>query len=51
VRVRTNCTVIAAERDGEVITDVGPDFVVRSNDSLVVVGPNRDVDRFNELVG
>jgi Trk K+ transport system NAD-binding subunit len=51
VRARTNCTVIAAERDGELITDVGPDFVVRTDDSLIVAGPDRDVNRFNELVG
>ncbi|WP_136602310.1 potassium channel family protein [Salinigranum halophilum] len=50
VRARTNCTVVAAERDGELITEVGPDFVVRTGDTLVVVGPDRDVNRFNEIV-
>ncbi|WP_101296703.1 potassium channel family protein [Halegenticoccus soli] len=51
VRARTNCTVIAAERDGEIVTDVGPDFVVRSGDSLVVAGTDADINRFNELAG
>ncbi|WP_380678462.1 potassium channel family protein [Salinigranum sp. GCM10025319] len=51
VRARTNCTVIAAERNGELVTEVGPDFVVRTDDTLVVAGPDRDVNRFNELVG
>jgi Trk K+ transport system NAD-binding subunit len=51
VRARTNCTVIAAERNGELITDVGPDFVVQTDDTLVVAGPDHDVNRFNELVG
>jgi Trk K+ transport system NAD-binding subunit len=51
VRARTNCTVIAAERNGELVTEVGPDFVVQTDDTLVVVGPDRDVNRFNELVG
>jgi Trk K+ transport system NAD-binding subunit len=51
VRARTNCTVVAAERDGELVTEVGPDFVVRTGDTLVVAGPDRDVNRFNELVG
>ena len=51
VRARTNCTVIAAERNGELVTEVGPDFVVQTDDTLVVAGPDRDVNRFNELVG
>ena len=51
VRARTNCTVIAAERNGELITEVGPDFVVQTDDTLVVASPDRDVNRFNELVG
>jgi Trk K+ transport system NAD-binding subunit len=49
VRARTNCTVIAAERDGELVTDVGPDFVVRTDDTLVVAGLDPDINRFNEL--
>jgi len=51
VRARTNCTVIAAERNGTLITEVGPEFVVQTDDTLVVAGPDRDVNRFNELVG
>jgi Trk K+ transport system NAD-binding subunit len=51
VRARTNCTVIAAERNGELLTEVGPDFVVQTDDTLIVAGPDRDVNRFNELVG
>ncbi len=51
VRARTGCTVIAAERDGELVTDVGPEFVVRPDDELVVVGTDADINRFNEFVG
>jgi K+/H+ antiporter YhaU regulatory subunit KhtT len=51
VRARTGCTVIAAERNGSLITDVGPDFVVRPEDTLVVAGIDADVNRFNELGG
>ena len=49
VRARTNCTVIAAERDGELITDVGPEFVVEAGDTLVVAGLDADINRFAEM--
>ena len=51
VRARTNCTVIAAERDGDLITDVGPEFVVEAGDTLVVAGLDADVNRFVEMAG
>lgn len=51
VRARTNCTVIAVERDGESITDFDPDFRIRAGDELVVAGTDEDVQRFSELVG
>ena len=50
VRARTNCTVIAAERNGELVTEIGPEFVVREGDDLIVAGADADVNRFNELV-
>ncbi|WP_226022343.1 potassium channel family protein [Halomicrobium salinisoli] len=46
VRARTGCTVIAVERDGAVLTDVGPDLRVRPDDELVVAGTDADVNRF-----
>jgi Trk K+ transport system NAD-binding subunit len=49
VRARTNCTVIAVERNGDLITDVGPEFVVRATDNLVVAGLDADINRFAEL--
>jgi Trk K+ transport system NAD-binding subunit len=51
VRARTGCTVIAVERDGELLTDVGPDFRLRAGDDLIVTGVDEDVLRFNELAG
>ncbi|MDS0293170.1 potassium channel family protein [Halogeometricum luteum] len=51
VRARTNCTVIAVERDGELLTEVGPEFVVRSADVLVVAGTDEDINRFNVVCG
>jgi Trk K+ transport system NAD-binding subunit len=38
VRERTGCTVVAVERDGEVFTDLGPDFRIEAGDELVVAG-------------
>lgn len=37
--------VVAIERDGEVITDLGPDFRIQADDNLVVVGTDEDVNR------
>ncbi|WP_435097487.1 potassium channel family protein [Halarchaeum sp. P4] len=51
VRSRTGCTVIAVERDGEVLSDLDPDFEFREDDTLVVAGDDEAVAAFNELVG
>ncbi|MDS0298458.1 NAD-binding protein [Halogeometricum sp. S1BR25-6] len=51
VRARTNCTVIAVERDGDLLTEVGPEFVVRVDDTLVVAGTDEDINRFNVVCG
>ena len=48
VRARTNCTVVAVERNGELITEVGPDLVVRTTDTLVVAGTDPDINAFYE---
>ncbi|MEF8797312.1 MAG: NAD-binding protein [Salinivenus sp.] len=49
VRARTGCTVVAAVRDGNVITSLDPDeFVFREDDRLVVVGTDEGVRRFEE---
>lgn len=48
VRARTGCTVVAIERDGAVIDDVGPDTVIREGDTLVVAGTDESVALFSE---
>ena len=48
VRALTGCTVIAVERNGEVLTDVGPNTTVREGDTLVVAGTDAAVTRFTE---
>ncbi|WP_254837793.1 potassium channel family protein [Natronomonas marina] len=51
VRARTGCTVVAAERDGELITDIDADFVVDDGDTLIVAGTDEGIQRFSELAG
>ncbi|MFB6103284.1 MAG: TrkA family potassium uptake protein [Haloplanus sp.] len=50
IRARTGCTVIAVERDGQVITDLGPDFRIRDGDELVIAGTDEGTNRFTELL-
>ncbi|WP_336037037.1 potassium channel family protein [Halobacterium yunchengense] len=49
VRARTGCTVVAVQRNGDVVANPEPDFRVREGDALVVVGEDTDVARFNDL--
>ena len=46
IRAQTGCTVVAVERDGELLTDPGPDFVVEDGDVLVVLGTERETEDF-----
>ena len=49
VRARTGCTVVAAIRDGDVITSIDPEtFVFEDEDRLVIVGTDEGVQRFEE---
>ncbi|MFB6081431.1 MAG: TrkA family potassium uptake protein [Halanaeroarchaeum sp.] len=51
VRERTDCTVIAVERDGRVHTDLGPDFRVERGDEVYVAGTDENIARFYEVAG
>ena len=51
IRSRTGCTVIAVERNGDVLTDLGPDVAIETDDKLVIAGTDEGVDRFTELFG
>ena len=48
VRERTGATVVAIERDDELLTDLTAEFVIEPDDVLVVAGSDRAV---NEFVG
>ena len=49
VRSRTGCTVVAVERNGTVLTDLGPDVRIQYGDSLVIAGTDAGVNRFKQL--
>jgi len=51
VRARTGCTIVGVERDGEVVTDLGPEFRVREGDELIVAGTDEGTNRFTETMG
>ncbi|MFO8115853.1 MAG: NAD-binding protein [Halorubrum sp.] len=46
VRETTGCTVIAIDRDGETVTDIGPDTRIDGDDELVVVGTDEGLREF-----
>jgi Trk K+ transport system NAD-binding subunit len=51
VRSKTGCTVVAVERDGTVVTDLGPDFRIQHDDELVIAGTDEGTNRFTEMLG
>ncbi|MFQ3319915.1 MAG: Trk K+ transport system NAD-binding subunit [Natronomonas sp.] len=51
IRARTGCTVVAAEREGELLTDIGPEFVIDEDDTLVVAGTDDGINQFSTLAG
>ncbi|SDC18160.1 TrkA family potassium uptake protein [Natrinema hispanicum] len=46
LRARTGCTVVAVERGDELLTDLGPGFVVRADDTLIVAGSDEAINQF-----
>jgi len=49
VRRRTNCTVLAVEREGEVLTGIDAGLVIRRDDVLVLAGNDEAIDAFAEI--
>ena len=50
VRTKTGCTIVGVERNGSVLTDVGPNVRVESGDELIIAGTGDGIRRFNELL-
>ena len=51
IRSETGATVVAIERDGGVLTEIGPDTRIESGDELVVVGSDENVRAFEDTFG
>ncbi|WP_226041031.1 NAD-binding protein [Natrinema sp. DC36] len=49
LRARTGCTVVAVERNGDLLTDLGPEFVVSVDDMLIVAGSDEAINQFVTL--
>ncbi|WP_276274131.1 potassium channel family protein [Haloarcula litorea] len=49
VRTRTGVTVVAVERDGEIISGIDPSFTVRENDALLISGTQEEIEQFSEF--
>ncbi|WP_276302418.1 potassium channel family protein [Halorussus lipolyticus] len=49
VRARTGCTVVAVERNGDVLTEVGPEFRFERDDDVIVAGTDEGVNEFTTL--
>ena len=51
VRSKTGCTIVGVERDGDVITDIGPEFRIESEDELLIAGTDEGIHQFNDRMG
>lgn len=50
LRERTGYTVVAVQRNGSLIADLDPDYVINGGDELVVTGTDEDINQFTALV-
>lgn len=49
VRAQTGCTILAVERDGEVLITIDAGLRIREGDTLVVAGDDEGIDAFAEI--
>jgi Trk K+ transport system NAD-binding subunit len=49
VRSESGCTVVGIERDGTVVSDIGPEVRIEDGDELIIAGNGNGVQRFTEL--
>jgi len=50
IRKKTGATVIAVARNGEAVTNPGPDFALQPDDIVVLLGAHRDLDQAVNLL-
>ena len=46
IRERTGCSIVAVEREGAIILDISPSFILAKQDALYVCGTARAFERF-----
>ena len=51
IREQTQCTIVAIERDGEVIMDIPSSLIVVEGDELYICGTIDNLNRFYEAFG
>ncbi|MFB6301067.1 MAG: TrkA family potassium uptake protein [Halobacteriales archaeon] len=51
IRAKTGCTVVAIERDSEVLTDLGPETTIEPGDELLIVGTDDEIHAFEQSYG
>lgn len=51
IRSRTGCSIVAVDREGEVITDIHPGFVFEADDEVILAGSADALERFDEHFG
>ncbi|SEO22987.1 Trk K+ transport system, NAD-binding component [Halogranum amylolyticum] len=49
VRSETGCTVVGVERDGRVVTDLGPEFRIELDDEVIIAGTDEGIQRFTDF--
>ncbi len=50
IRKNSGATVIAVARNGEAVTNPGPDFLLQADDIVVLIGAHRDLDEAVKLL-
>nr|WP_231754400.1 TrkA C-terminal domain-containing protein [Halapricum sp. CBA1109] len=50
VRERTGVSVVAIQRDDELLPSPGPDSTIEAGDTLVVIGSQEDIRAFDAVV-
>lgn len=50
VGARTGCTIIGIERNGDVITDVAPNFRIEPGDEVIIAGTDKETSRFTSVM-
>jgi Trk K+ transport system NAD-binding subunit len=49
IRKRTGCTVVAVEREEQLLTNLKPNFEIEKGDQLIVVGSDETINKFRSF--